>query len=79
MRESPIELPHVELAVGDSVRVDDQILTVLDICEDEVTFRIDAAADVDRDDLDTGNLETIDFGSDSFVCHGGSGKRLPPR
>ncbi len=38
MRESPREHSHVELCVGDSVRVDDQILTVLDICEGEVTF-----------------------------------------
>ena len=38
MRESPIEPSRVELSVGDSVRIDDQILIVLDISEDEVTF-----------------------------------------
>ena len=32
-----------ELSVGDSVRVDDQILTVLDINGDEITFRVDLA------------------------------------
>ena len=32
-----------ELSVGDSVRLDDQVLTVLDINGDEITFRIDLA------------------------------------
>jgi hypothetical protein len=36
MRES-----SVELSVGDSVQFDDQILTVIDIHGDEVTFRVD--------------------------------------
>ncbi|MFN0053956.1 MAG: hypothetical protein ACKV0T_17395 [Planctomycetales bacterium] len=32
----------IELAVGDSVRLADQILTVIDIHEDEITFRLDS-------------------------------------
>jgi hypothetical protein len=32
---------RVELSVGESLRLDDQILTVLDIHGDEITFRID--------------------------------------
>jgi hypothetical protein len=36
MRES-----RFELSVGDSVRLDDQILTVIDISGEEITFRID--------------------------------------
>lgn len=31
----------VELSVGDSVHFDDQVLTVIDIHGDDVTFRID--------------------------------------
>lgn len=36
---------RVELSVGDSIRVDDQILTVIDIHGDEITFRVDSASD----------------------------------
>lgn len=79
MRESPAEFSTVELAVGDSVRIDDQILTVLEINGNEVTFRIDMAADVEQEDPDIGNLETVDFDMESFVGHGDSGKRLYPR
>lgn len=53
-----------ELSVGDSVRVDDQILTVLDINGEEITFRIDLA-----DEHDAGSVQTADL----------FGKRLPPR
>jgi hypothetical protein len=38
MRES-----QFELSVGDSIRLDDQILTVIDINGDEITFRVDIA------------------------------------
>lgn len=38
---------RVELSVGDSIRLDDQILTVIDILGDEITFRIDSATDGD--------------------------------
>jgi hypothetical protein len=69
MRESSIELSHVDLSVGDSVRLDDQILTVLDINQDEVTFRVDAIEDLESDNFETG----------SVVCHAADGKRLPPR
>lgn len=69
MRESSIELSHVDLSVGDSVRLDDQILTVLDISQDEVTFRFDAIDDLESDNPETG----------SVVCHAAEGKRLPPR
>ena len=74
MRELPIELSHVELSVGDSVRIDDQILTVLDISEDEVTFRLDQRDDFTGDDFEFDNVE-----ADYVVCHGEEGKRLPPR
>ena len=75
MRESPIELSRVELSVGDSVRMEDQILTVLDISEDEVTFRIDTV-----EDFESENLESDYY----VVCPGEEGtgeegKRLPPR
>ena len=69
MRESPFELSRVDLSVGDCVRLDDQILTVLDISEDEVTFRVDTV-----EEFETDNLESIDV-----VCLGEEGKRLPPR
>jgi hypothetical protein len=36
MRES-----RFELSVGESVRIDNQILTVIDITGDEITFRMD--------------------------------------
>jgi hypothetical protein len=74
MRESPIELSRVELSVGDSVRMDDQILTVLEISEDEVTFRIDAVEESDLDELDLDN-----FDATHAVCLDAEGKRLPPR
>jgi hypothetical protein len=35
----------VELSVGDSVHFDDQVLTVMDIHGDEVTFRVDRCDD----------------------------------
>ena len=69
MRESPIELSSVELAVGDCVRMDDQVLTVLDISGDEVTFRIDTADDFESDDHEM----------DYVTCEGEEAKRLPPR
>jgi hypothetical protein len=59
MRES-----RFELAVGDSVRLDDQILTVIDISGEEITFRVDFA-----DALE----------ADSVVCADNLGKPLPPR
>jgi riboflavin synthase alpha subunit len=74
MRASPSELSRVELCIGDSVRFDDQILTVLDISEDEVTFRVDA---VEVTELD--NLETENFASGNAVCYGDEGSRFPPR
>ena len=40
-----------ELSVGDSVRLDDQVLTVLDINGDEITFRIDLADEPGPNDL----------------------------
>jgi len=73
MRESPRELSHVELCVGDSVRIDDQILTVLEICEGEVTFRIDMATDVELNDF-----ETVDFDY-GVARERESAMRLPPR
>ena len=48
MRES-----RVELCVGDSVRLDDQILTVIDISEDEITIRVDW-----MDDGDAGAMQS---------------------
>ena len=59
MRES-----RFELAVGDSVRLDDQILTVIDISGDEITFRVDFA-----DGLEPGNV----------LCGEDVVKPLPPR
>lgn len=59
MRES-----RFELSVGDSVRFDDQILTVIDINGEEITFRVDFA-----DDQESG----------SVVCAEETAKRLPPR
>jgi len=53
-----------ELSVGDSVRVDDQILTVVDISGDEITFRIDLADDCEPSRVLAGEAR---------------GKRLPPR
>ncbi|HEY3967941.1 MAG TPA: hypothetical protein VGM05_25485 [Planctomycetaceae bacterium] len=38
---------RVELSVGESMRIDDQLLTVIDIQGDEITFRIDPIADCD--------------------------------
>jgi len=73
MRESPIELFHVELCVGDAVRMDDQILTVLEICKGEVTFRIDDVADVDLNEF-----ETVDFDYGKKLVSQ-SVTRLPPR
>jgi hypothetical protein len=37
----------VELAIGDSVRVEDHLLTVIDIQGDDITFRLDHAEEVD--------------------------------
>jgi hypothetical protein len=59
MRES-----RFELAVGDSVRLDDQILTVIDISGEEITFRVDFADDM---------------GTDNVLCGEEIGKPLPPR
>jgi hypothetical protein len=59
MRES-----RFELSVGDSVRLDDQILTVIDINGEEITFRVDFA-----DDAEPGNV----------VCGDEADKPLPPR
>jgi hypothetical protein len=53
-----------ELSVGDSVRLDDQILTVIDINGEEITFRVDIA-----DDAESGNV----------LCSEEEAKRLPPR
>ena len=78
MRESPRELSHVELCVGESVRIDDQILTVLEICEGEVIFRIDMATDVELNDFETGNFGTGDFDYGAGRERE-SAMRLPPR
>ncbi|MGE5193103.1 MAG: hypothetical protein ACM3U2_11450 [Deltaproteobacteria bacterium] len=59
MRES-----RFELSVGDSVRLDDQILTVIDISGEEITFRVDFA-----DELESGNV----------LCSEEHSKPLPPR
>ena len=69
MRESPLELSRIELCIGDSVRMDDRILTVLDINEDEVTFRIDTVEDFELD-----NHESY-----LVPCDGKDATRLPPR
>ena len=73
MRESPIEHFHVELFAGDCLRMDDQILTVLEINGDEVTFRIDSVEEFDLDDIE------INPEPDNVVCHAEDGKRFPPR
>jgi hypothetical protein len=59
MRES-----RFELAVGDSVRLDDQILTVIDISGEEITFRVDFADDLEADNV---------------LCAEDLDKPLPPR
>ena len=59
MRES-----RFELAVGDSVRLDDQILTVIDISGEEITFRVDFADDLEADNL---------------LCAENQDKPFPPR
>ena len=46
MRES-----RFELSVGESVRIDNQILTVIDITGDEITFRMDIADGFDFADV----------------------------
>lgn len=53
-----------ELSVGDSLQVDDQILTVIDITGEEITFRID------RSDA---------FESENASCAGETENRFPPR
>ena len=52
-----------ELSIGDSIQFDEQILTVLEICGEEITFRIDSVTDHQTSSL-CGNL---------------AGKPLPPR
>lgn len=79
MRESPIEPSRVDLSVGDSVRIDDQILTVLEISEDEVTFRVDAVDEFELEELELGNPEMDHLESGSVVCQGDQSRRLPPR
>jgi hypothetical protein len=73
VRESGADLPRqeidmresrFELSVGDSVRLDDQILTVIDINGEEITFRVDFVEDVAP-----GNV----------LCAEETAKRLPPR
>jgi hypothetical protein len=59
MRES-----RFELAVGDSVRLDDQILTVIDISGEEITFRVDFADELEADNV---------------LCAENQDKPLPPR
>src|SRR5438874_13519336 len=46
MRES-----RFELSVGESVRIDNQVLTVIDITGDEITFRMDIADGFDFADV----------------------------
>ena len=46
MRES-----RFELSVGESVRIDNQILTVIDITGDEITFRMDVLDGFESADL----------------------------
>jgi hypothetical protein len=46
MRES-----RFELSVGESVCIDNQILTVIDVTGDEITFRIDVFDGVDSADV----------------------------
>ncbi len=59
MRES-----RFELSVGDSLRLDDQILTVIDISGEEITFRVDIAEG---------------FESANVLCGEDQAKSLPPR
>ena len=40
-----MEDARLELSVGESIQLNDQILTVVDIHGDEITFRIDPAED----------------------------------
>ena len=40
-----MQVSGIELAVGDSVRIQDQILTVIDIHGEEITFRLDPVDD----------------------------------
>lgn len=40
-----MQVSGIELAVGDSVRIQDQILTVIDIHGEEITFRLDPIDD----------------------------------
>ncbi len=42
---------RIELSVGESIRIDDQMLTVVDIQGDEITFRIDPVAGCDNGEL----------------------------
>jgi len=51
-----------DLAVGESIQIDDQILTVLDINGDEITFRLDYVDEAD---------------SEKALCGDSSEKRLP--
>jgi hypothetical protein len=50
---------RVELSVGESIRLDDQILTVIDIQGDEITFRIDHAADGDLSETFAGQVAAL--------------------
>jgi hypothetical protein len=38
-----------DLSVGESIQIDDQILTVIDIHGDEITFRLDRADESDSE------------------------------
>lgn len=53
----------IELAIGESLRMADQVLTVLDIHGDEIIFRIDH----------------VDEAADGFPTTGDSVLHLPPR
>lgn len=59
MRES-----RFELSVGESIQIEDQILTVIDISGEDITFRVDYA-----EDPESGNV----------TCGESALKRLPPR
>lgn len=50
---------RVELSVGESIRLDDQVLTVIDIHEDEIIFRIDQVADYDLSATLLSHNETV--------------------
>ena len=52
MRES-----HFELSVGESILIEDRVLTVLDIHDGEITFRLDTADDVDAGEVLCGIAE----------------------